>query len=151
MPISKTTLKYYGIPAAVALVLIIIVLAVPINPRTQPTEAPSPTQQPIPTIVLPTKVFTSPTPGPSPTPYPVPTFTGADSNQEIPQPLFELGAQKTTLRRQTPLTQPFGVITFDYENDSFIVQLSATGTEEDFFTWLQNTYPSIPAEQFAFE
>lgn len=151
MNISRTTLKYYGIPAAVALVLIIIVLAAPINPRTQTTTTPTPADRTIPTIVLPTKVFTSPTPGPSPTPYPVPTFTGADSNQEIPQPLFELGAQKTTLRRQTPLTQSFGTITFDYENDSFIVELSATGTEEDFFTWLQNTYPSIPAEQFAFE
>lgn len=148
MPISKTTLKYYGIPAAVALVLIIIVLIVPINPRTQPTVVPSPTQQLIPTIVLPTKVFTSPTPGPSPTLFPVPTFTGADSNQDIPQELFDLGAQKTTLRRQTPLTQSFGLIEFDYEQDLFLVKLNNPGLKSEFEIWRQNTYSSIPESEF---
>lgn len=143
MDISKTTLKYYGIPAVVAVVIIIIVLAVPINKKTQviqPTQIPSP-------IALPTVIYTSPTPGPSPTLVP-PRFTGAEDTQEVPQPLYELGSQKTNLRRQTPLTLPFGTISFDYENDLFTVQLSDQTLQQDFEAWKQTSYPAIPASQF---
>jgi hypothetical protein len=145
MNISKTTLKYYGIPAVVAVFIILIVLAVPIK---KPTQTVSPTLTPSP-IVLPTVIYTSPTPGPSPTLTP-PRFTGAEDTQEVPQPLYELGSQKTNLRRQTPLTLPFGTISFDYENDLFTVQLSTQTAQQDFETWRQTSYPAIPASQFVF-
>lgn len=144
MNISKTTLKYYGIPAVVAVVIILIVLAVPIKKTPQGNTSPSPSPSP---FALPTVIYTSPTPGPSPTLTP-PRFTGAEDAQEVPQPLYELGSQKTNLRRQTPLTLPFGTISFDYENDLFTVQLSSQTMQQDFETWRQNSYPAIPASQF---
>lgn len=146
MNISKTTLKYYGIPLVIALIIIIVVLLVPVNKN---TVSPTPTQPP---VTLPTAIPTIPlspaTPAATPTILPVPTFTGANDTQVIPPGEKDLGMQKTALRLKAPLTLPFGTIRFDYNTDSFTLTLNAGAQKADFINWLTQNYPAIPESQF---
>jgi len=151
----QTSIKYYVIPAAVLLIVVILTIILSSGksktPSNSPTSIPSPTPYPLrPTDnprLSPTKANSSQ----SPTIIPVQNFTGADINQTLPPDIKNLGEQKTKLRRLTPLTLPVGVIDFDYENDRFIVTLKVPKNESQttFETWLKQTYPAIPLEQFA--
>jgi len=147
MRISKTTLKYYGIPLAIVLVIMLIVILVPSskkNTTTLPTGAPLAT----PTSVTTVQVLPTDRPEVSPTILPVPTFTGSNSTQEIPESEKKLAEQKTALRRLTPLSLAFGTISFDYENDLFSLRLSSYEQQTEFLIWLQKNYPAIPVNQF---
>jgi hypothetical protein len=90
------------------------------------------------------------------TPLPTPTliplhFTGGDISQDLPPDIKLLSEQKTKLRKKTPLTLPFGDISFDYTNDTFILLLNEPKDQSQtaFNAWLKQTYPAIPGEQFA--
>jgi len=95
---------------------------------------------------------TSPTNGPTPTLIPL-HFTGGDLTQDLPTDVKLFSQQKTDLRRKAPLTLPFGTISFDYTNDKFILTLvePKNQSQTSFNTWLQQTYPAIPAGQFAIQ
>jgi len=146
--ISKTTLKFYLLPAILLVVIIIIYIIATLPGRSKPNN---------PAVITPTsstnKPYLSPTPYilVTPTKIPVQNFTGAEINQTLPPELKNLGEQKTTLRRLTPLTLPVGMIDFDYENDRFTLTLKEPKNESEatFDLWLKQTYPAIPKEQFA--
>lgn len=145
---SKSVIKFYVVPGLIALLFIIILLLVPLNNKKEKVTA-SPTPGTV--ITLPTK-FLAPDKTASPTLIPPQKFTGADINQELPPDLREIGEQKTTLRRLTPLTLPFGVIEFNYENDIFVVRLNESNDENLrlFTTWREENYPALTQDKFAF-
>ena len=148
---SKSTIKFYVIPGIVALIIIILLLLIPINQKKNQEQIPT---SPSPTIGVVNLPTTLPIPSgvAAPTIIPPQQFTGADINQELPQDLKAIGEQKTALRRLTPLTLPFGTIEFDYENDIFLVQISKQNGQSSqlFTTWLQQNYPALTQDKFAF-
>ncbi|MFH0772746.1 MAG: hypothetical protein V1922_00320, partial [bacterium] len=87
-----------------------------------------------------------------PTVIPPQSFTGAQINQELPIEINNIGEQKTTLRRLTPLTLSFATVEFDYENDMFLVHLSEPKEENKvkFNVWKEQNYPSLTESKFAF-
>lgn len=145
---SKSAIKFYVVPGLIALLFIIILLLVPLNNKKDETNI-SPT--PHTAITLPTK-FLAPDKTVSPTLIPPQKFTGADINQELPPDLKAIGEQKTTLRRLTPLTLPFGVIEFNYENDMFVVRFNEQNdlNQQLFSTWREENYPALTQDKFAF-
>lgn len=93
-------------------------------------------------------------PGGSVTPTLIPPrFTGADISQELPPEVMLFSEQKTELRRKAPFDLSFGTISFDYENDIFLLILAEPKDQSQiaFDTWLQQTYPALPREQFAIQ
>ncbi len=145
---SKSAIKFYIVPGLIALLFIVILLLVPLNNKKDEIDIP-PTPNKI--IVLPTK-FLAPDKTISPTLVPPQKFTGADINQELPPELKEIGEQKTALRRLTPLTLPFGVVDFDYENDMFVVRFNELNDENQqlFTMWREENYPALTQDKFAF-
>jgi len=148
---SQSAIKYYVIPGVVALIIITILLLIPINKKKSEENI---TPEPTISIVLPTnKPLSTPNEeNVTPTLIPPQTFTGADINQELPQELKTVGEQKTALRRLTPLTLPFGVIEFDYENDRFLVSFSKQDDQNltQFTAWREQNYPALTQDKFAF-
>jgi len=145
---SKSIFKFYVVPGLIALLFIVILLLVPLNNKKDKTDIiPTPNR----TIILPTK-FLAPDKTVSPTIIPPQKFTGADINQELPPDLKTIGEQKTALRRLTPLSLPFGVIEFDYENDMFVIQFNESNDENRqlFTTWREENYPALTQDKFAF-
>jgi len=150
---SKSAIKFYLVPGIVVLIVVGIVLIIPFGKKKE-TSNPSPTSMIIiPTIILPTRTPFSTIRPETPTLIPIQTFTGADINQELPTDVKDIGIQKTTLRRQTPLTLEFGTLSFDYENDQFIVQLldPTEQNKNQFITWLTANYPALTIDKFAFQ
>lgn len=157
--INKTNLKYYLIPAGLLLIIFLIVLIVPIGNKSTGELVPSPSSIPLPTTKISTgsqkptsSVSVNPTIGPSPTLIPL-RFTGGDLSQDLPADIKLLAQQKTELRRKTPLTLSFGILSFDYETDKFVLTLNEPKDQSEitFNTWLKQTYPAIPLEQFAIQ
>ncbi|MCX6732618.1 MAG: hypothetical protein NTV98_03705 [Candidatus Roizmanbacteria bacterium] len=147
---SKSAIKFYVIPGVIALIIIIVLLLIPLNqkkPQYNITSTPNPTI----IINLPTKSII-PNKDTSPTLIPPQPFTGADINQELPINIKAIGEQKTALRRLTPLTLPFATIEFDYVNDIFLVQISKQNEQNSqlFLNWLQQNYPALTQDKFAF-
>jgi hypothetical protein len=144
---SKSVIKFYVVPGFIALLFVVILLLVPLNNKKSGDNI-----SPTPTIVfiLPTKSLVPN--GNPPTLIPPQKFTGADINQELPPDLKEIGEQKTALRRLTPLTLPFGVVDFDYENDMFVVRFNESNDEnlQFFTTWRKENYPALTQDKFAF-
>lgn len=156
---NKTNLKYYIIPAGILLIIFLIILIVPIGNKSTGNQALTPSPIALPTEKTPTRtqkptssVSISPSEQISPTLIPL-RFTGGDLSQDLPADVKSLAQQKTELRRKTPLTMSFGVISFDYENDKFVLQLNSPTDQSQtaFNTWLKQTYPAIPLEQFAIQ
>jgi len=145
---SKSAIKFYVIPGLIALLFIVILLLVPLNNKKGKIDT-SPTPGTV--IILPTK-FLAPDKTISPTLIPPQKFTGADINQELPPDLKEIGEQKTALRRLTPLTLPFGVVEFNYENDMFVVRLNESNDQnlQLFTIWREENYPALTQDKFAF-
>ena len=143
---DKIDKKYIIIPAGIFIILVVVVLLVPSGKKKTNNIAPTPTL-----YALPTRI---PNPGSSvqitPTIIPPQSFTGASENQQLPPEVQNLGIQKTELRHKTPLTEPFGVITFDYKTDKFIVSLAIPKESNSllFQNWLTQNYPSIPLDRF---
>ena len=148
MHIDKNHLIYYGVPALIAIGLILIVLLLPVNSKQPIVGSITPTAEP---QALPTIVFPSSTGGPAPTDYEPQGFTGVNPTQTIPQQDLDLGTQKTKLRKLTPLVLPFGSITFNYETDQFVLKLASPDNQVRFEQWLLEQYPSIPISQFAIQ
>lgn len=150
---SSSTIKFYVVPGIIAVIVVVIVLIIPFGRNKNTGITPSPTAQLlIPTTILPSRTSSIPK-GPSPTLIPINEFTGADINQELPPEMKSVGEQKTTLRRQLPLSLEFGKITFDYENDQFLVQLvEPVEQSRNIFTkWLTDNYPALSLDKFAFQ
>lgn len=78
-----------------------------------------------------------------------PTFTGV-FEKEMPEAEASLVKQKQALKTHLPFTDDNFVITFDYEQDKFIVQLKEpkTNSQIKFKEWLKNNYPAIPLDRF---
>ncbi len=156
---NKTNLKYYVIPAGVLLVIFLIILIVPIGNKNTSNQTVTPSPISLPTEKTPTRVqkptsSVSGTPSAEASPTLIPLrFTGGDLTQDLPSDVKLLAQQKTELRRKTPLTMSFGVISFDYENDKFVLLLNGPKEQSQtaFNTWLKQTYPAIPLEQFAIQ
>lgn len=157
--INNINLKYYIIPAGILLVIFLIILIVPIGNKNTGNQAVTPSPVVLPTEKMPTRtqkptsaVSISPGADISPTLIPL-RFTGGDLTQDLPSDVKLLAQQKTELRRKTPLTMSFGVISFDYENDRFVLLLNGPKDQSQtaFNTWLKQTYPAIPLEQFAIQ
>ena len=147
---SKSTIKFYLIPSIIILVIIGVILIIPFGKKKEVDKSLSPTTQLIiPTIILPTRPSFS-TEGVSPTLIPIHDYTGADPNQELPQDLKNIGLQKTTLRRLTPLTLAFATIEFDYTNDIFLVRLLEPKEESQiqFNSWKEQNYPALTEDKF---
>lgn len=109
-----------------------------------------------PTLVEPTAVI-QPTPTtievrttiPStPTEIP-PTSTGV-FEEELPKNLQDLSTQKQDLKSKVPINNPNFVITFDYGEDKFVVELQEPKAQSQvrFKEWLNTNYPAIPLDRF---
>ncbi len=154
--IPKSIIKFYLVPGVIVLVIIILVLIIPLGKKKETIQTPSPTSE-TPVNISITKAVSRPlTPSSankiSPTLIPIPDFTGAEANQELPPDIKILGEQKTTLRRLTPLTLPFAVINFDYENDMFVVLLSEPKDQSrvQFNAWRDQNYSALTDSKFVF-
>ena len=154
---SQNLKLYYIIPGAILVVMVLLVLLLPKK---------SSQEQPVitPTVVLPSAIPTISRNSSSSSSKPVikitvtptlvpPNFTGVIEDQQIPQAETDLAVQKSELRKKLPLTQPTFTITFDYANDQFLVTLSEPKdtSKTKFNEWLQNNYPKIPIDRFAFK
>ncbi len=161
--INKTNIKYYLIPGIVLFILFLIVLIVPLENKKEKTSI-TPTQATTATVVAtvyPTnKVPTlsivpssNPLNGPTPTLVPPNAFTGANPTLDIPSDVVLFSQQKMELRRKTPLTLPFGTISFDYATDIFTLSLlePKNGSQTAFTAWLKQHYPAITIDQFAIQ
>lgn len=155
--IPKSVIKFYLVPGVIILVIIVIVLLIPLGKKKETIQTPLPTSQ-SPVDISITKAVSRPlTPASankiSPTLIPIPDFTGAEINQELPPDIKILGEQKTALRRLTPLTLPFAVISFDYENDMFIVLLSdpKDRSKIQFTAWRDQNYSALTEDKFVFK
>jgi len=149
--IDKTHLKFYLIPAGLLVIIFLIVLFIPMGSKKVTNQGVVPTPTVVPVSSIPSGA-TIPTQGPTPTLIP-PRFTGLDMNQEIAPDLKLFTEQKTTLRRKCPLNLPFGTLSFNYANDSFILTLLEPKNESQiaFTSWLQGAYSALPIEQFAIQ
>jgi len=78
-----------------------------------------------------------------------PTSTGV-FEEELPKEIQDLADQKQALKAKTPLTEINFIITFDYGEDKFIVQLQDPKPESQtkFKEWLQANFPAIPIDRF---
>lgn len=147
---SKSAIKFYLIPFITLIIVITVIIIFSLAKRPSPNSNSSQsTSSPTPIISL------SPTPhliNITPTLIPPQSFTGADANQELPADLKNVGEQKTALRRITPLTLPFGIITFDYGNDIFLVHLldPKTDSKTKFDAWRLQNYPALTENKFVF-
>lgn len=156
---NKTDLKYYIIPAGILLVIFLIILIVPIGNKNTGNQTITPSPAVLPTEKTPTRIqkptsAVSVSPGADMSPTLIPLrFTGGDLTQDLPTDVKLLAQQKTELRRKAPLTMSFGVISFDYENDKFVLLLNGPKdqSQTEFNAWLKQTYPAIPLEQFAIQ
>lgn len=149
--INKTNLRLYLVPAIIFLIIILVVLMIPFGNKKNSVQNVIPTSIPLPTGKKPTPLISKiPTNGPTPTLIPF-RFTGGDLTKDIPPDVKLFSQQKTDLRKKTPLEQPFGTISFDYENDKFILTLKEPKDQSQtaFETWLQQTYSAIPTSQFS--
>lgn len=144
---SKSAIKFYVVPGLIALLFIIFLLLVPLDNKKDELISPTPNTS----IIVPTK-FLAPDKTISPTLIPPQKFTGADITQELPPDLKAIGEQKTALRRLTPLTLPFGIIEFNYEDDIFIVRFDESNDQNQqlFTTWREENYPALTQDKFAF-
>ena len=147
---SKSTIKFYIIPGIVFIIVITIIIII----ATKKSSAPPETLRPTPSTALssptlPAEAFSE---GVAPIPLPIQDFTGADVNQELPPELKNIGLQKTTLRRLTPLTLTFATIEFDYTNDIFLVRLLDPKEESQiqFNSWIDQNYPALTEDKFIF-
>lgn len=147
--INKSNIKFYLIAGGAFILILLIVLIIPMGKKNTGEQSIIPTPTAFPTAKI---SIISPTNGPTPTLIPL-RFTGADLSQDLPSDVKLLSEQKTELRRKTPLDLSFGVISFDYENDKFnlILKDPKDQSKTTFNTWLKQTYPALPAEQFAIQ
>jgi flagellar basal body-associated protein FliL len=102
---------------------------------------------PSPSYLQPTKHRLSSTPTPSliePN-----AFTGV-LEDTLPKEIQDLSDQKQTLKKMTPLSQPLFMISFDYSEDKFIVNLNEPKNESQisFYDWKNTNYPNIPNDRF---
>jgi len=146
---NQSNIKYLAIPFGILVIIIGVALLIPKRKTVSTSiESPTPTLRQFPTptpySLLPDDLNT-----PSPTLIPL-QFTGADLSQDIPSAIKSESDQKTVLRRLTPLTLPFGVVDFSYENDIFIVMLSNPKADAlaQFNTWRIQTYPALSENKF---
>jgi len=140
----NTDLRHYLIISAILVVLFLTVLFIPINRGKNEVIIPTPAEK----VVLPTKIIPKTTVI-SPTLIPPQTDTGA-REVELPQGVKDLATQKQELRKATPLQLTGFIISFDYAEDKFIVNLQEpkVDTRISFETWLKANYPEIPLDRF---
>lgn len=143
----QQNIKVYLAISFALIILLILVLVIPFSKKTSPqkTTAP-PLNQP-----FPTSVEANPSPITiNPTPITIHSdFTGA-IDDELPQQVIDLAAQKKDLRQKTPLGLSTFIIDFDYAEDKFIVTLKdpKDQAQKDFENWRTANYPGLGTEQF---
>lgn len=147
MNINKES-RIYFIIGGILLSIFCILLLVPKTKKEQGT--PSPTTFPSPTsyAVSSTKKDNIITP----TLIPARDFTGV-KEEELSTEASSLIIQKQNLKKKIPLQGNYFNITFDYNEDKFIVELKEpkTDTQTKFEQWLKQSYPTIPIDRFIFK
>lgn len=145
---NNSNIKVYLAISFALIILFILILIIPFsNKKISPQKTTTPSSnQPFPTSVEanPSPITISPT---SITIHS--DFTGA-IDDELPQQVIDLAAQKKDLRKKTPLSLSTFIIDFDYGEDKFIVTLKDPKdvAKKDFESWRTANYPGIGTDQF---
>lgn len=87
-----------------------------------------------------------------PTPTLIPITQTGGSQEDLPKEIIDLSTEKQNLHALLPVNEPSFGITFDYENDLFVVTLYEPKAESktQFETWLSSNYPHLPLDRFKF-
>lgn len=146
--IKQNNFKIYLLIFFFLVFLFILIILLPINKNSKTTgkinnQMPTPT----PVKISSAKNNTSL----SPTLIP-PAFTGG-GELELSQEELDLSLSVQDLRKKTPLIEENFMITYDYQEDKFIVSLSGNDkiSRNEFEKWRQQNYPNIPNNEFIFE
>lgn len=145
---NNSNIKVYLAISFALIILFILILIIPFsNKKISPQKTTTPSSnQP-----FPTSVEANPSPITiSPAPITIHSdFTGA-IDDELPQQVIDLAAQKKDLRQKTPLDLSTFTIDFDYGEDKFIVTLKDPKdvAKKDFESWRTANYPGLGADQF---
>jgi len=149
---NKQNFRIYYIVAGVLGILFIILLLVPTK-KQQTTESGLITSFPTPTSFGFYKTAReSPTPSETSSASalisPV-DFTGVQE-ETLPKETSDLITQKQALKKKLPIQETSFTISFNYNNDSFVVVLKEPKAEsqESFEQWRSSNYPAIPANRF---
>ena len=104
--------------------------------------------------LFPTSVETNPSPATANvTPVTIKAnFTGA-LEEQIPQPIIDLAAQKKDLKSKVPLSLSTFSVDFNYGTDKFEVALHdpKDQAKKEFESWRGANYPGLGVDQFQFK
>lgn len=145
---DNTNTKMYLAISGALIVLLILIILIPFSSKkitTQDKNSSSNSQ------LFPTSIETNPSPvtnNQSLTPIPA-DFTGVIEEQ-IPQTIIDLAAQKKDLRSKTPLSLSTFTIDFDYSEDKFTVTLKdpKDQAQKEFDSWRTTNYSLLDSSQF---
>lgn len=145
----KNNIKIYLFVFLFLIFFLILIILLPINKKKESKN--NNNQPPTPTFIkiLPTKSFAN---NPSPNNLLPPTFTGG-GDQEPPKEEIELALASQELRKKLPLIEKNFMITYDYQEDKFVVSLIGNQniSKNDFESWRQKNYPNIQSKEFIFQ
>jgi len=148
---DNSNIKVYLAISGALIVLLILVLIIPFTKKgpTQNNNSNSTNQQ-----VFPTSIEINPSPSnnnqsPDANNVVPADFTGV-AEEEVPEQIIDLAAQKKDLRQKVPLDFSTFAIDFDYSEDKFIVTLKdpKDTAQKEFESWKVANYPNLGADQF---
>jgi hypothetical protein len=142
----QPNIKLYIILSGVLALILIVILIIPINRKTQTTD--NGADFPTPTTIDSAGRQNAPVIEPT---VKTSDFTGVEE-ETLPKEISDQSTQKQELRYRTPVSFTTFSVDFSYTEDKFTIFLNDPKdvSLREFEEWKRNNYPSIPMDQFIF-